>query len=125
MPGEENSTMPVRYAFAAPVLPGKTEQLRAFAGELMGSRKSGYDDLNRRAGVSAEYMHLMPTPEGDMVIVYGVSAGDEPPKAGAEFIDTGVAFDRWFRQQVLEITGIDVLEVGGDPSDALVAWQAP
>jgi hypothetical protein len=115
----------VRYAFAAPVLPGKTEQLRAFARELMGSRKSGYDDLNRRAGVSAEFMHLLPTPDGDLVIVYGVSEGDEPPKAGAEFFDTGIEFDRWFRNQALEITGLDVLEVAVDSSEELVAWQKP
>lgn len=117
--------MPVRYAFAAPVLAGKTEQLRDFAQQMTGSRKSGYADLNRRAGVSAEFMHLMSTLDGDMVIVYGVSEGDEAPKSGAEFLNPDSSeFDRWFRSQVLEIAGVDVLEVTGAPSEALVAWQA-
>ena len=110
-----------RYAFAVPVLPGKSEQVRTFASALAGPRNAEYADLNRRANVTAEYLHLMETPEGAFVIVYG----EGEAKSGAEFLDPAAReFDRWFREQVLDVTGVDVLEVSGDPSELLVAWHA-
>lgn len=110
-----------RYAFAAPVLPGKTAQARSFAGALMGARKAGYDDLNRRSGVTAEYVFLMETPAGDVIIVHG----EGQSKAGPDLFDPATReFDRWFRDQVLTITGVDVLEVSGEPSELLAAWHS-
>ena len=40
------------YAFAMPILSGKTQAARGFIQEVLGPRKREYDDLQRRQGSS-------------------------------------------------------------------------
>ena len=42
------------YAFAVPIPSGKTEAVRRLTEECLGARKSEYDDMQRRSGVTEE-----------------------------------------------------------------------
>ena len=59
------------YAFAMPVLPGKAEAARRFVAEVLGPRRSDWDDLQRRQGVTRERYFLQTAPGGDLMIVTG------------------------------------------------------
>ena len=108
------------YAFAMPILPGKTETVRHFVAEVLGPRKADWDDLQRRQGVTRESYFLQSSPDGDMLIVTG--EGTFAPVS--EWLDPdGIPFDRWFAEQMLENTGLDVRELGGELPEHLGDWR--
>ena len=108
------------YAFAMPVLPGKAEAGRRFVAEVLGPRKADWDDLQRRQGVTRESYFLQHDPEGDLFIVTG--EGTFTPIS--EWLDPdGIPFDRWFADQIREITGLDVRELGDEPPEHLGDWR--
>jgi hypothetical protein len=91
-------------AIMIPVLPGKRDALLAFANALMGERREELDKA--QVTVTKESWHLQETPMGDFCIVYfeapdalgvhsGLAASEEP-------------FDVWFREQIKEVSGIDI-----------------
>ena len=111
----------MKYAFAAPILPGKTEAAREFIRTVLGPRSAEWADFQQRQGVVQETYFLQESPDGDMIIVSG--EGDWIPPS--EFIDPDNPFDQWFVEQVREINGFDVREFGAKPPDVLGEWQAP
>jgi hypothetical protein len=110
----------VAYAFAMPILPGKADAARAFVREVLGPRQRDWDDLQRRQGVTAERYFLQASPEGDLLIVTGegtftpVSQWHDP---------AGIPFDRWFAEQVKDVTGVDVRELGDELPELLGEWR--
>ncbi|MDH3602819.1 MAG: hypothetical protein OEU26_24675 [Candidatus Tectomicrobia bacterium] len=58
--------MPV-VTFAVPILPGKTDMWKQAVAEMMGSRKSEFEESRRRMGVTREVVSLQTTPDGDYV----------------------------------------------------------
>jgi hypothetical protein len=108
------------YAFAMPVLPGKAEAATDFIREVLGPRKRDRDDLQRRQGVTRERYFLQHDPEGDLFIVTGEGAFTPV----AEWIDPeGIPIDRWFIEQVHNVTGVNVLELGDEQPEFLGEWQ--
>ena len=108
------------YAFAMPVLPGKAEVARRFVTEVLGPRRSDWDDLQRRQGVTRESYFLQHDPAGDLFIVTG--EGTFTPIS--EWLDPdGIPFDRWFADQIREITGLEVRELGDEPPEHLGDWR--
>ena len=108
------------YAFAMPILPGKTEAMRRFVQEVLGPRKRDWDDLQRRQGVTRESYYLQADPEGDMVLVTGEGTFTPP----SQFLDVeGNPFDRWFVAQVLDVTGVNMLEMGEEMPEFLGEWR--
>jgi len=91
-------------AFMVPVLPGKTEAARGFAGKLMSEKRAELDSA--QVTVTKESWFLQETPHGDFIIVYyhapNLDAVHSALAASTE------PFDVWFREQVLDITGIDI-----------------
>lgn len=104
-------------AFAAPILPGKTEQLKRFTEELNGPRNQEYVESRKRAGV-LERTFLQQTPQGDFALV--TLEGNDPLKSFEEFAKSQDPFARWFNQQVKEIHGIDLAQISSMPAPALV-----
>jgi hypothetical protein len=92
--------------FALPILPGKTEDARAFHGELDGPRKADYAASEQRIGIEREYWFLQQTPQGDMLLAYMES----PDFANAlgQFSQSQDAFDRWFKARLADVTGVDL-----------------
>ncbi len=108
------------YAFAVPIPPGKTEAVRCLTSESLGARRSEYDDLQRRSGVTDESYWLQRDPErGDLLIV--VSNSDQ-----ADFLrimaNPQTPFDRWYRDQIRDIFGFDPGQPAGERNELLGSW---
>jgi len=91
---------------AFPILPGKEDDIRKLAAEMSGPRRQEAGEFYESFGVSRESWHYQETPNGPMVI--GVTEIDEDPNAKArEYAESNRPFDRWFKDQVRNLTGID------------------
>lgn len=109
----------IENAFFVPILPGKTEAAKSFAGELSGPRRAELD--NAQTTVTKECWYLQETPHGDFLIV--VYTSPNPEKVHAALAVSDEPFDVWFRSQILDITGIDIsTPLGGLPSQ-LLYWS--
>ena len=108
------------YAFAMPILPGKTEAAARFVREVLGPRKRDWDDLQRRQGVTRESYFLQRDPAGNLLVVTG--EGTFTPIS--QWLDPeGILFDRWFAEQVRDVTGVDVRALGDELTELLGEWR--
>ena len=96
-------------ALAIPIPANKIDQFKRFTKELMTTRKADFMASRKKLGVH-ERTFLQHTPHGDMVLV--TLEGANPHKAFAEFGAGTDPFTTWFKQQVMEIHGMDL---GGPP----------
>ena len=92
---------------AFPVLPGKQQQMRQFAEDMRTTRSAEAADFYRRIGAARESWHLQTTPAGDWVI--GVTQIPDRPidVAAEEYARSTHAFDQWFKEQVMLVTGVN------------------
>jgi hypothetical protein len=93
-------------AMAAPLAAEKLDAWESWVGELTGSRKAEFDDMNARHGVTDHRAYLQPTPGGDYLVLVVM----EGP--GADSFFQGLAsseheFDRWFEASVADLHQID------------------
>ena len=106
---------------AFPVLPGKTEQARAFANDVMGARRREFDESQARFGATKETWSLQSTPDGDLMLVWFEAPDIE--KGFATLGESQESFDVWFRAQVQETTGFDLAAPPeAPPPEVLVDW---
>ncbi|MBA2598371.1 MAG: hypothetical protein H0V00_17250 [Chloroflexia bacterium] len=89
-----------------PILPGKTEDARAFQRELDTERKDDYDRSERRIGIPKEVWFIASLPTGDQLVAYIES----PDFNGAikMFVESQDEFDNWFKRRLAEVTGVDM-----------------
>ena len=110
-------------AFAVPILPGKTEQWKAFAAEIVGARRDEFEHSQKELGLTTENWYLQQTPQGDMAIVY--MEGKDPAASLAELSKSQGSFEVWFKEQALEIHGIDFNQpMPGPISEVINEWSA-
>ncbi len=108
-------------AFAAPLLPGKTELDRVEMESCWrGERREAHQDARRRAGITKESVWLQSTPSGDLAVVY--IEADDIDVALAALAGSLEPFDRWFRGHVREVHGI-ALEDGLPPPLPLLEFD--
>jgi len=95
-------------AFVAPILPGRTDQLREAAQSHApgGPRREAYEASRERHGIKRELSWLQSTPMGDLTIVYIET--DDPEATFAGLATSQDPFDVWFRAGSREILGIDI-----------------
>jgi hypothetical protein len=91
---------------ALPVLAGKAPQARTFMKQLDESRREEYDRSERRIGITKELWFLAQLPAGDQLIGYMESADFQ--RALTMFVASRDAFDLWFKEQMLAVTGFDL-----------------
>ncbi|MEQ1933063.1 MAG: hypothetical protein ABL962_04180 [Fimbriimonadaceae bacterium] len=91
-------------AFMVPILPGKTEAALAFARTLSEERRADMDQA--QVSVTKESWFLQRTPIGDFLIVYVVSP--DPMAVHVALAESQEPFDLWFKEQVLDISGLDI-----------------
>lgn len=89
-----------------PILPGKTEDARAFQRELDTARKADYDRSERRIGITKEYWFVATMPAGDQLVAYMESADFDG--ALQAFVASRDEFDEWFKRRLAEVSGIDM-----------------
>jgi len=110
-------------SFATPILPGKLETWRRFNQETLGTMAEGHDALNQRAGVTRELAWLQQTPEGDMAIIF--MEVSRPDQLFAELATSDDPYAAWFRQQTLDIHGLDLTQIADAPMPELAFnWSA-
>jgi hypothetical protein len=108
---------------AFPVLPGKIDAGRAFAAETMGAQRAGYDESQKRNGITRETWSLQETPDGNAFVLVWF----ECPDVDAVFADIAQdqsEFATWFKGKVQEITGVDMSEQGDTSPEVLLDWRA-
>ena len=106
-------------AIMLPILPNKREQLFEFARALHGERAREYAESQQ--SVTVETWFLQSTPMGDFLIVH-FEAPDPAGVLGA-LSESGEPFDVWFRQQALEITGIDFSQSTGPLPEVVFSYR--
>lgn len=89
-----------------PVKPGKEEALRDFYRDLEGSRRDDYAESEQRLGISKEVVFRAPTEGGTVAVIYIESEDFQTAFAG--FVQSRDEFDAWFKDQVHDITGVDL-----------------
>jgi hypothetical protein len=109
-------------AFAAPLLPGKTEADRdALASCANGDRRADHQASRERAGITREAVWIQSTPDGDVAVVV-VEAPDIEAAMGA-LATSDEPFDKWFREHVRDVHGMDLAE-GFPPPEQVLDYRA-
>src|SRR5947209_3479870 len=101
-------------AMALPILPGKTDQLRGFIADLMGSHREEFLAPFRALGVR-ERVFLQRTPQGDLSIV--TFEGDDLEAAMPKIM---AALGPGHFEQLKEIHGFDPSAGGAAPPEVLL-----
>ncbi len=110
------------FAFVFPVLPGKAEQARAFGKEVMGPRASEMDASRRPIGATRETVWVAQTPMGDMGIV--LIEGENVADANRRFAASTEPFDVWFKETILDLSGVDFSQPIPEMSEVLYDYRA-
>ncbi len=87
------------YAFAMPILPGKTELWKKYVYEMKNARGEEFKRSREKGGIRLEQVWLQNTPMGDFAIVYWDV--DNPKKVFDYFMRSTDSFDMWFKDKIL------------------------
>jgi hypothetical protein len=105
-------------AFAAPMLPGKTEADReALTSCASGDRRAEHGASRKRAGIARESVWIQSTPTGDVAVVV-IEAPDVQAAMGS-LATSEDPFDRWFRDHIKDVHGMDLAEGFPPPEQVL------
>ena len=107
----------------APILPGKAEAWRRFMQEMGGARRGEYEASRRRLGIRVERAWISETRRRTIGII--IIEANHLEQALADLATSDHPFDRWFREQLLTLQGLDLTEP--DPAllpDLVFAWQS-
>ncbi len=107
-------------ALAFPILPGKTEAARQFARACMGARRAELAASYREHGITREEWFLQEGPTAAQVIVY--FEADDPAHSLRMWAASQAPFDRWFKAQARDCTGIDFDQPLGALPEQVLAW---
>ena len=109
-------------AFAAPLLPGKTDADReALLSCWQGDRKADHEASRKRLGITRESVWIQNTPGGDVAVVV-IEASDIPAAMGG-LATSDEPFDKWFREHIREVHGMDLTE-GFPPPEQTMDFRA-
>jgi hypothetical protein len=108
---------------AFPVLPGKVQEARAFAKETMGQQRTGFDESQKRGGITRETWSVQEMPDGSALVLVWFESPD-PEKSFAELAQDTSDFAVWFRGRVKEISGVDLTETQEGGPDLVLVWRA-
>jgi hypothetical protein len=89
-----------------PIVDGKVEAWRRFCQELSGSRQQMYEASRRRLGITRERLALVETAFGSAAVT--TLEAPDVDRALGQIIISKLPFDRWYREQVRELHGIDL-----------------
>jgi hypothetical protein len=89
-----------------PIVAGKAEAWRRFCQELAGSRQKTYEESRRRLGITLERFVLVETAFGSVAVT--TLEAPDVDRALGQIISSKRPFDRWYREQVRELHGINL-----------------
>ena len=89
-----------------PIVAGKVEAWRRFGQELAGSRRQMYEASRQRLGITRERMALVETAFGSAAVT--TFEAPDVDRALGQIITSKSPFDRWYREQVRALHGINL-----------------
>ena len=89
-----------------PIVSGKVEAWRRFCQELAGSRRQMYEASRHQLGITYELLALVETAFGSAAVT--TLEAPDVDRALGQIIASKLPFDRWYREQVLELHGINL-----------------
>jgi hypothetical protein len=109
-------------AFAAPLLPGKTDADRAaLAAVQSGEQKAEHEASRRRAGITRVAVWIQTTPGGDVAVVR--IEADEVAAAMGALATSQEPHDVGFREHIKDVHGMDLSE-GFPPPEQVLDFRA-
>ena len=103
-------------------LRSSVEVLEGFASALSNERRAETAAFYRRYGIWHESWYLQETPAGRWVI--GVTAIDDVDGAAPRYAESSTEFDRWFKNRVMEVSGINPdTQPLGPPTTQVFGWS--
>ena len=115
---EERASAGAPLVLAAPILPGKDEAWRRMCQEINGRRRDSYEEARRSLGVDHEAAWLLRGPRSDIAVLY--MRANEPEHLLTHLAVSNHPFDRWFKEQIREICGLQL----GPAMEMVVDWRA-
>ncbi len=108
--------------FVLPLLPGKTDTDRGVMRACwQGERKASHHSARERLGITRESVWIQQTPAGDVVVVY--MEADDLEAAVEGMVSSEEPFDRFFREHLRDVHGLD-LEDGFTPPEQVLDFRA-
>jgi hypothetical protein len=104
--------------FVAPLLPGKEEEWRRFVQEVVEERLPEYEQLRQRLGIRNESVWLARTNLGETVIAY--MEVETLEWIAPALTTSGVPFDVWLKERLLEFHGRTLLHVPSKAAAKLI-----
>ena len=95
-------------AFALPLRAGKTEEWRAWVGEILGPRRSEYEAFSRQLGLKTQRAYLQRTSHGDQAIIY--LEGDDLERTFHELQTAQDPYTILLRQRTQDLFGVDLTQ---------------
>jgi hypothetical protein len=89
-----------------PIVAGKVESWRRFCQEMSGSRRLAYESSRRRLGITRERLALVATAFGSAAVT--TLEAHDMGQALNQIITSDLPFDRWYRQQLQELHGVNL-----------------
>jgi hypothetical protein len=100
----------------------KARSLRQFCQILQGSRRCEYEAWREQMGITQEEAWLSETSQGDLVRIH--LQVEHPEQVLADLARSPRPFDRWLRQHLLELHGLDLAQlVPASAHELIFAWQ--
>jgi hypothetical protein len=92
---------------AFPILPGQEDQMRQFARELQTTRAAEAAEFYGRMGISHESWYEQQQTDGLWVIAVTQFSGKPMAVAAQDYAASSHGFDRWFKESVMQVTGVN------------------
>lgn len=89
-----------------PIVAGKVEAWRRFCQEMSGSRRLMYEASRRGLGITREQLALVETAFGSAAVT--TLEADDVGLALSQIISSELPFDRWYREQMQELHGVNL-----------------
>lgn len=102
--------------------PGKVDEVRAFARENMGPRRSGFDEQQKRGGITRATWSIQEMPDGSALVLVWFESPDSD-KSFAELAEDPSDHADWFRDRVKEISGVDLTEPQEGGPELVLEWS--
>ena len=101
-----------------PILPGKAEAWRRFVQELMEAHRAEYEESRRRLGISGEQVWIAETLHVAVAII--TIDTRQPEQLITQLATSDLPFDRWLREQLLTLQGLDLTKL---VLDLVLDWR--
>lgn len=105
-----------------PIHPDDVEAWRRLCQEMMGTRREQYERSRRQLGIVEECISLLPAARGRVAMIAIDVA--EPERFLVRLAASSHPFDRWFKRQLRQIQGIDVIRSANySRREVLFEWR--